>query len=614
MYNVVNNDPVLMNINYTEYKSLIGSTYCKLPNLDPWDPSIKSYIYKVDDLKCKNIQPELTYLSNGLLLINGSEIENSSIDVNSLTPQYRCIERGEDDFTLNTSSWILFKNGTKIECEFIEVRILQSYLQLNIYSNHHYQIIPKEEKNISNKTKKPNVIIIVLDSISHSNFIRKLPKTLSVLENDYKSVILNGMTKVGDNSFPNAVAFLSGKRSSISGYKDEIDNKKYFDYLPLIWNNFEEEGYKTFYAEDYTDYNLFTYLAKGFKKQPTTHYFRPFWYSVYKSWLLKRSTYLCYGNNKMHNIQLEYLNHFLRAYPNDVPLFALSWFTEIGHDYINQVEIVDNDLRKFLVKNKQKLDDSFLFILGDHGHRFDSIRKTTIGRLEERLPFFSISIPKSLYEETNIMGTVKNNSNVLTSFWDFYVTLRDIIKIESLLKENNSIKGIYNVRGESLLRPIKDRNCEEASIPEEFCPCQEEISLKRDDKIFTLLGDILINHLNTLLFNHLKLCSKLSLKKIHNVEMIIPNNYFVEKPNYFLSFFYHNNNNNNRDNNKKEEIRFRATIETSPGDGIFEGTFKQNNKKSYEVIGDINRINRYGNQSVCVDNQILRKFCYCYIL
>uniref|UniRef100_A0A0N5B5T1 Cytochrome P450 n=1 Tax=Strongyloides papillosus TaxID=174720 RepID=A0A0N5B5T1_STREA len=68
-----------------------------------------------------------------------------------------------------------------------------------------------------------NVFIIVLDSLSHSNFIRKLPKTLSVLINDYKSIIFNGMTKVGDNSFPNAVAFLSGKRIMTPGYEDEIN-------------------------------------------------------------------------------------------------------------------------------------------------------------------------------------------------------------------------------------------------------------------------------------------------------------------------------------------------------------------------------------------------------
>lgn len=32
---------------------------------------------------------------------------------------------------------------------------------------------------------------------------------------------------------------------------------------------------------------------------------------------------------------------------------------------------------------------------------------------------------------------------------------------------------------------------------------------------------------------------------------------------------------------------------------------------TFTVIGDVNRINQYGNQSLCVHSAMLRKYCYC---
>uniref|UniRef100_A0A0N5B846 Sulfatase domain-containing protein n=1 Tax=Strongyloides papillosus TaxID=174720 RepID=A0A0N5B846_STREA len=492
------------------------------------------------------------------------------LEIDQLTFEYRCFSRGEDDFTLNYNNWNHFENGTLVNCEFLEVRALKSYLRFNVYSNHHFQIINHEKERIIN-SRRTNVFIIVLDSLSHSNFIRKLPKTLSVLINDYKSIIFNGMTKVGDNSFPNAVAFLSGKRTMTPGYEDEINidiRKEFFDSLPLIWNDFSSKNYTTLYAEDYTDYNLFTYLSKGFKNQPTTHYFRPFWLSIYKSWLIHRSTYLCYGNNKMHNIQLGYLEKFIQFYNDITPLFALTWFTEIGHDYINQVEIADEDFEGFLKRNIKKLENSFLFILGDHGHRFDDIRRTSIGRMEERLPFFSMSLPKNIRQQRkDIIDVVKKNSNTLTSFWDFYVTLKDIANMgnnDSFEYNQSSIIGVYSKRGESLLRPINDkRNCKDANIPEEFCPCQQEISLPVNDERSNILSRMFINYLNFILYNSTNVCEKLEIKKIHNIEMLLP--FTEEKESYFFKLFNIFKKNKEIKSTKKV---YRITMQTIPGDVI----------------------------------------------
>ncbi|KIH56968.1 hypothetical protein ANCDUO_12847, partial [Ancylostoma duodenale] len=40
-----------------------------------------------------------------------------------------------------------------------------------------------------------------------------------------------------------------------------------------------------------------------------------------------------------------------------------------------------------------ELDDALVIVMADHGHRFAKLRETHQGQLEERLPFFAISLP-----------------------------------------------------------------------------------------------------------------------------------------------------------------------------------------------------------------------------
>ena len=49
-----------------------------------------------------------------------------------------------------------------------------------------------------------------------------------------------------------------------------------------------------------------------------------------------------------------------------------------------------------LIEQKSRFENQFLFMFSDHGHRFDAIRQTLVGRLEERLPFFSLHVPQKL--------------------------------------------------------------------------------------------------------------------------------------------------------------------------------------------------------------------------
>uniref|UniRef100_A0A914YJB2 Sulfatase N-terminal domain-containing protein n=1 Tax=Panagrolaimus superbus TaxID=310955 RepID=A0A914YJB2_9BILA len=495
-------------------------------------------------------------------------------------------------------------------CEFMEIACWKQFPPFRIYSNLHHWIFPKPDIiNPGKASTHPSVILFVLDSISQSNWKRYLPKTLGILKDLYNSTIFEGFTKVGDNSFPNAAAFLTGKRVQTVGYESEMASDmsdKFFDDWPIIWKDFKQKGYVTYYAEDYPEYNLFKYLSNGFKESPTDHYFRPFWLQLYGSFLHRRSTHLCYGNQKCHQIQMEYLKEFIEAYNQKSPIFALNWLTELGHDWLEQVSIGDLDISQFFKEQHKNLKDSFVIVFADHGHRFDPIRQSMIGRIEERMPFFSISIPENIRKKVpKLNEIIAENSKKLTSFWDLYITLKDILDLsttnswESL--NSNAAQNVphfrqYSPRGLSLLRSIPTkRNCLSAGIPEDFCICQRETQISVLDVRVQEAAKKVVIEVNRLLEPEMEQCSTLFLDKIEHAQTFLPN----EK----IAF----------DGNAGFYVMYRVALTVKPSNAFLEGTIRHliSDENDYTIIGDINRINKYGNQSNCVNIPLLRKYCFC---
>lgn len=83
------------------------------------------------------------------------------------------------------------------------------------------------------------------------------------------------------------------------------------------------------------------------------------------------------------------------------------------HKSIIQVALGDQDLAAFFRDERENLKDSFVFVFADHGHRSDAIRETVIGRIEERMPFFSMHVPDWLQQQRPYLHNVlQKNSQV----------------------------------------------------------------------------------------------------------------------------------------------------------------------------------------------------------
>ncbi|CAG7823575.1 unnamed protein product, partial [Allacma fusca] len=87
----------------------------------------------------------------------------------------------------------------------------ENILQPNI-SESPGAIIPGSREVIEPEPiKKFNVVVLGLDSLSHMNFIRVMPRTHAYITQNLSALSFSGYVKVGDNTFPNLASILTGK-------------------------------------------------------------------------------------------------------------------------------------------------------------------------------------------------------------------------------------------------------------------------------------------------------------------------------------------------------------------------------------------------------------------
>lgn len=138
----------------------------------------------------------------------------------------------------------------------------------------------------------------------------------------------------------------------------------------------------------------------------------------------------------------------------------------------------------------------------------------------------------------------------------------------------------------------EERNCETAGIPEHWCMCHVRYNVSHDDPIVEKLIDFLVLEINGMLEKHSE-CARLQPQSLIDAKALSAGL-------------------DDEDEKKSRQapwIDYTVTIETVPGNAIFEGSIRHNG--SFNLVGSISRLNAYGKQSACVDDFHLRLYCYC---
>ncbi|KAG1659526.1 hypothetical protein GQR58_022528 [Nymphon striatum] len=551
-YNLLREEPI--DLNQT----------CYIPRYHPFDHTIIKFVKHVKPISCRNIQSPLTFVDDkSILRFNDSAFDHSFLSKRLVKCTYSEVLRdnsspSEDTFKLNTSKPFYGQSDVS-HADFIQVEC-KLFLVINVYNNIHINIrdIPHKKFTQEEIHQKYNVLLYGIDSVSRLNAMRQLPKTLKYLKDILKVFVFRGYHKVGDNTFPNLATILTGsqphrKPNNLLPVEGEM---KPYDPWPFLWKNFSAEGYRTMFAEDWPEWNIFNHAGGGFKDQPTDHYARTYWKAVETTSINSFSSSYCVGSQTKHSSQINYVARLIKKLYGKIPFWAFSFLAEVSHDYIT-------------------------------GQRIDTIRRTLLGSIEDNMPLFTIHLPERFRKsQPRAVRNLKTNVMRLTSPYDTYCTIIDILKLS--IDKSHVTGRIKTYHGISMFGEIpRNRNCDDAGIELSYCTCNNEIQISLQEPYVRPASLFLVETINKMLLNkygNYDSCARLSLKNIIEARII-----------------------------HTEEIiskMVKIVLETSPGDGVLEGVVQIFDHDKHELIGNIERINRYGDQSICIKDKQLRAFCY----
>lgn len=442
-------------------------------------------------------------------------------------------------------------------------------------------------KRHSHSKNKTSVFIMGIDSISRLNLIRGMPETAKHLE-DNGWFEMRGYNKIGDNTFPNLMAILTGQNESVS---DRVCNWRKVGELErcnFIWNDYDAAGYVTAYAEDESSINTFNYYETGFVNEPTDYYMRPFALGAEKKLKshLKHNSIMCLGYQHYADYIYQYgLEYAVKFKEN--PSFGLFWTNSFSHQDLSMSSAMDTRVVHYLkqLKTLGILDSSIVIFFSDHGMRFGPIRKHFIGYLEERLPFFFVWLPEHFQKaHPKFVRNLNINRDRLSSPYDVHLTLQHILQMSGGYNTGFKPSAVSCPKCQSLFEELPfDRSCSDAGISKHWCTCVEFKQVDKASKFVNMAVNYVIKSLNTDLLVEPN-CAGLQLKEIHSARMSI----------------------------QKTSVDYLVSFSVLPSHAQLEATVRcTDDCENLSIMGSTSRLNRYGNQSHCVSDSNLRKYCFC---
>lgn len=404
--------------------------------------------------------------------------------------------------------------------------------------------------------------------------------------------------QVGDNTYPNLMAVMTGYNTTNSEVKCKPRTIAGLDACPFVWTTYRKNGYVTAYAEDVQYMSTFNYLKVGFKDPPTDNYLRPTMLAAEKHLKSKRFYGLkfCMGFQSAAQYVYNYIFQTRNAYKGH-PIFGLFWTNSFSHNAYDGPSAMDEKILDYLqlFNSTGVLNDSIIFFFSDHGMRYGSLRSSPTGHLEERLPFFFLWLPPKFREEhPEIVEAVRINRNRLTTPFDLFVTLNHILKLSGRVE--NLIKSEDCPKCQSLFEVVpENRSCEDAKISDHWCTCRAFYNIDKHSPKVKELTLRTVDYINGILKSAKNgtiahLCHHLELNNImfanQGVLPHLPANSTLEE--------------------------FQIAFTTKPGGAIYETTVRMDMEtKEFTVTGTISRMNMYKKYIKCINFEPVNKYCIC---
>ncbi|KAK6755048.1 hypothetical protein RB195_013801 [Necator americanus] len=577
--------------------------YCPYKPPDPWHQSIMEFVdvkygFKEQCTSNASLDP-ITRLENGIITLD--------LGTEGFSCWARCLNY-RNDKSYDAGHWLPIEKSV-LECDFVETECksndtVKSFVHMQISEDE----LNRKEADVRSQ-KNPDVHLIVIDSVASTQLIRALPRTVNFLLHGMDAVEFQKLNKVGSNSRPNAFPLLFGITTEpvirtvmqLKDIKADMTEDQacstYMDEKSFIPAEYKKAGYFTSDAEDYFA-SLVNYPnCRGLREKAFNHYYRPFHIRIREDNNLRNihEEGRCRGSS---NNMLDYQSNFFNAYKvkRSYPKFSLTWLVELTHDDTGELYKADYDLYNFFTKNRNSLNNSFIFFLGDHGPRFGKEAMTPYGIKEQNNPFLYIVVPEHL-RNSPMYKQLKRNSEELVTHHDLHSTLKDILYFQPASDFTELEFKIFdnNRRGSSLLRRFQEgvpRTCKTLPIPFQYCICQYAIVNVTDYTLKQELGAFAADQLE-LLLGSAGVSSKCESIKLSWAEAV--------------QFSSSTSARGVLDNMSYFDVTFEVI---RPAYGKFQIPIRREHAK-LSLAGRFTRLDRYESRGDCMSNDALRPYCTC---
>ena len=209
---------------------------------------------------------------------------------------------------------------------------------------------------------------------------------------------------------------------------------------------------------------------------------------------MRTSKLYCFGSITRFQTMLNWIRDLFDMYPSQ-PKFSFVFHSQYSHDSNNLLPYGDEELLDFLQLMFQRgyFDNTMFVLMSDHGARFSSLRKTYQGKLEERLPFIAIRMPKKFQEKyPQLMRNLRLNSHRLTTPFDLHETFEHLFEFHSADPYQSTSSRSY-----SLFQLIpENRTCLQAEIEEHWCACLHWNDVSTNETMIRNFGQQAVDYLN----------------------------------------------------------------------------------------------------------------------
>ncbi|XP_048488234.1 uncharacterized protein LOC105387149 isoform X1 [Plutella xylostella] len=584
-------------------------TRCEMPKLDPFDKEIMQFYHKADKIQCPGFDWVRCELSTCKLR---PEIIESHYNI---VCKYRDIVFVTDKqstmgapITVNGNDVYKLVKSDHVEVECTGLRYEDNKPEKWFGYTLGFRSSVSRVRPEPGREDTINVVMLGIDSTSKNGFIRNMPRTYKLLEEEFGAVIMDGYNILGDGTPATLFPLLTGKTELELPDRRRAVSKAFIDDFPFVFRRLQKDGYRTLYFEDSPTIGTFQYRFNGFEIQPADHYLRHFYLHANKH---NKKHHYCIGDTPSYMLMMNKTEEFLRL---DGKKFAFSFIADVTHDRI-MLSAIDDDVSEWLMRfrNEGHGENTLLVVHADHGPRFAKERSTYIGKLEERLPFLAIMLPES-YKRAHpkALDILKANKKMLTTPHDLYETYVEMLGLYGW-KNLHKVPGSELPRGLSMLEPIPPtRTCAEAGIEAHWCACVKWVNVTPSDVLYGRSAQALVDYINAYTEVARSQCVLRMLTSIDYVLRQAPNKRLLtfkltkDSDGYVPDFNGHT---------ETDKVTFTVKIAVAPGFGVYEATMTYLVKEDKFQLDyhSISRSNGYNNEPSCISatHPHLNMYCYC---